>query len=214
MTLGDMREAERKERDLQRENRNQELLKELLEKLDNPEIKFYDVNVDLEKYDEAGCVSLSFELKDGFKQEDDFYWEWNESVDDIADKIVKHILYIEQLRKDYPNYAAQNDYIQKHRKFFRKCKSSHSDCKEFYIKAELCGMLKLPNTTDCSFGGGDYEIKKTPKRVKDFKSNIDNLCLFMSDCIAELRQMKRGIEELEEDSKGERENDTFTSRNL
>ena len=143
MTLGDMREAERKERDLQRENRNQELLKELLEKLDNPEIKFYDVNVDLEKYDEAGCVSLSFELKDGFKQEDDFYWEWNESVDDIADKIVKHILYIEQLRKDYPNYAAQNDYIQKHRKFFRKCKSSHSDCKEFYIKAELCGMLKL-----------------------------------------------------------------------
>ena len=123
------------------------------------------------------------------------------------DDIVKHILYIEQLRKDYPNYAAQNDYIQKHRKFFRKCKSSHSDCEEFYIKAELCGMLKLPNTTDCGFGGGDYEIKKTPKRVKDFKSNIDNLCLFMSDCIAELRQMKHGIEELEEDSKGARENE-------
>lgn len=197
MTLGDMREAERKERDLQRENRNQELLKELLEKLDNPEIKFHDANVDLEKYDKAGCVSLSFELKDGFKQEDDFYWEWNESVDDIADKIVKHILYIEQLRKDYPNYAAQNDYIQYHRKFFRKCTSAHSDCEEFYIKAELCRMLKLPNTTDCSFGGGDYEIKKTPKRVKDFKDNIDKICLFMSDCIAELRQMKRGIEAIE-----------------
>lgn len=41
--------------------------------------------------------------------------------------------------------------------------------------------------------------KKTPKRVKDFKSNIDNLCLFMSDCIAELRQMKREIEEIEEE---------------
>lgn len=33
--------------------------------------------------------------------------------------------------------------------------------------------------------------------TKNFKNNIDNLCLFMSDCIAELRQMKREIEEIE-----------------
>lgn len=197
LTFGDIKKADAEERELQKEKRNKELLQQLCKQLENPEIKFSDVDIDFEKYEDAGYVTLSFELKDGFKQEDDLRWRWDESVEDVASKITKYILYIQQLRTTYPDYAVQNDYIQSHRRFFRKCKSSHSNCEEFYVKAELCGMLKLPNTTDCSCGGGDYEIKRTPKRVKDFKNNIDNICLFMSDCIAELRQMKREIEEIE-----------------
>lgn len=197
MTLGNMREADREERNLQRAKRNKELLEELYKNLNSSEIKFSDVNVDTEKYDEAGSVSLSFELKDGFKQQDNFYWEWNESIKEISDTIIKHCLYIQKLREEYPSYAMQNDYIQGHRVFNRSCKLAHSNTKTFVIVSELCGKLKLPNSTDYSCGGGDYEFKKTPERVRDFKKNVDNICLFMSDCIAELRQMKREIEELE-----------------
>lgn len=95
------------------------------------------------------------------------------------------------MRKQYPSYARQNDHIQKYRKYQRACKLYDDGYrKDAYLKAELCEYLKLPNTTDCSVGGGDYEIKKTPKRVRDFNENIDRLCLFLSDCIAELRGMK------------------------
>ena len=68
---------------------------------------------------------------------------------------------------------------------------------EVRLLAELCGYLKLPNTTSCGFGGGDYEIKKTPRRVKDFNENIDRLCLFFADCIGELRGMKLKEDESE-----------------
>lgn len=197
MTLGDMREADRKERELQREKRGKELLRALCKQLDNSEIKFSNVSADLEKYDEAGSVSLTFELKDGFKQEEDFYWKWNESIEDIADRILERCLYVQRLRTEYPNFAVQNDYIQNHRLFNKSCKLSHGNNKKFVIVSELCESLKLPNTTDYSCVGGDYELKRTPQRVRDFKDNIDSICLFMSDCIAELRQMKREIEEIE-----------------
>src|SRR5699024_5743049 len=111
-----------------------ELLQELCERLSNSEIKFSDVDIDFEKYEDAGYITLSFELKDGFKQEDDFRWRWDESVEDVAIKITKYILYIQQLRTTYPDYAVQNDYIQNHRRFFRKCNLLIATAKNFMLK--------------------------------------------------------------------------------
>ena len=120
LTFRDIKKADAEERELQKEKRNNELLQELCKQLENPEIKFSDVDIDFEKYEDAGYITLSFELKDGFKQENDFRWRWDESVEDVTSKITKYILYIQQLRTTYPDYAVQNDYIQSHRRFFRK----------------------------------------------------------------------------------------------
>ena len=98
MTFGDIKKADTEERELQKEKRTKELLQELCERLSNSEIKFSDVDIDFEKYEDAGYITLSFELKDGFKQEDDFRWRWDESVEDVASKITKYILYIQMTK--------------------------------------------------------------------------------------------------------------------
>ena len=61
------------------------------------------------------------------------------------------------------------------------------DC---YFTVNLASYLKLPNTTSCSCGGGDYEIKRTPKRVEEYNKNIDVVIDNLLDCIAELKMKK------------------------
>lgn len=53
MTFGDIKKADAEERELQKEKRNKELLQQLCRQLENPEIKFSDVDIDFEKYDDA-----------------------------------------------------------------------------------------------------------------------------------------------------------------
>lgn len=191
MTYGDIKNKDYEERKQINEKRNLELLKDLNEGFQKIGYEFSNVSVDFEKYEEAGEVRYDFKLSDGYIQTDSAYWKWDESVSDIVLNIKRHVEYIEKLRLDYPEYALHNDHIQKYRKFERTCKlTDNGFSREAHISALLCGYLKLPNTTECSVGGGDYELLRTPQRVDDFNNNIDTLCLFLIDCIGELRGMK------------------------
>lgn len=191
MTYGDIKNKDYEERKQINEKRNSELLKELNDGLQESEYEFSNVSVDFEKYEEAGEVRYDFRLSDGYSQTDSAYWRWDESVSDIIQYIKRHVEYIEKLRQDYPEYASHNDHIQKYRKFERTCKLTNNGfTREANVSALLCGYLKLPNTTECGVGGGDYELRRTPQRVEDFNNNIDTLCLFLADCIGDLRGMK------------------------
>ena len=198
MTYGDIKNADYEERKHRKAEREKEVFDTLNRLLVESGYEVSGIDINFEKYEEAGSIGYHFKLSDGFEQEDSHYWEWQESVEEAAEKIKKHIDYISELRKQYPEFAKQNDYIQEHRKYGRVCKLyDEGYLREVRLLAELCGYLKLPNTTSCGFGGGDYEIKKTPRRVKDFNENIDRLCLFLADCIGELRGMKLKEDESE-----------------
>lgn len=194
-TLEDIFKEDIKELDARAEERRKDVANALACEI-GKQAKTFDISEIIIKYsqdidDGNTKVSYKFLLQDGYSDSDYMFWKWDESIERLASKIVDYISYIEELRMKYPVLAKQNDHIQKFRDFTRNCKIKHNGYTyNGTVHAELCGYLKLPNTTSCSCGGGDYELRRTPGRVKDFNDNIDTLCLFLSDCIAELRTMK------------------------
>lgn len=151
------------------------------------------------KYLEAGNYEISFEfVKNNFSQTETFLWDFDEELETVGEHIKKQVLYIAELREKFPEYAVLNDYIQAHRKF-EKTISLYDEYSNSTatVRAELTSYLKLPNETSCGFGGGDYQIKKTPKRVEIFKNNINTLINCFLDYIAELRGVAKGLDELE-----------------
>ncbi|EOS47157.1 hypothetical protein C810_01473 [Lachnospiraceae bacterium A2] len=191
MTYGDIKNADYEEIKQRKAEREKEVLEALNNLLSESGYEVFGIDINFERYKESGSISYRFKLSDGFEQEDIHRWHWKESIEEAVEKIKKRIDYIVELRQQYPDLARQNDYIQKHREYGRICKLYDEDSpREVRLQAELCGYLKLPNTTNYSVGGGDYELKKTPRRVKDFNGNIDRLCLFLADCIGELKRMK------------------------
>ena len=191
MTFGEIKNTDYEMRKEQQAKREEEL-KQILEKcLDDIGCDVSNVSINFEAYKEAGSVSYTFKLDDGFTDDDSICWDWDKSAEDLADSIKSRIDYIVKLRNQYPEYAEVNDYIQERRLFEKKCDLRHNGyLYPCTIKANLCGYLKLPNTTDCSCGGGDYEIKRTPGRLEDFNKNIDTLCIFLAGCISDLQNMK------------------------
>lgn len=186
MTLREMRKLEFEEMQERREKEKEELRKQLEESLKDESIEV----VSLKEYDDSYKVVIAFTL-DGFRQEDDLYWNIDDSREDFVNKTKKHIDYIKELREQYPEYCKQNDYIQTKRDFYKKFTLTHMGYKRTYeLKLKLADYLKLPNTTSCSFGGGDYEIRRTPQRVEEFNKNIDIAIDALLDCIAELKQRK------------------------
>lgn len=200
MTYGEILNADNKEAEMRKNEREKEVYETLKNILYQADYEVTEIKIFFQEYEEAGKIEYHFILSDGYEQDDSYYWSWEETVEKASERIKKHIDYIAQLRKQYPEYAAWNDHIQKFREYEKECvlldRGYERTAK---ISAELCGYLKLPNTTSCSFGGGDYEIKKTPQRVKDFNENIDKLCLFLADCISELRGLKVKSEVMKDD---------------
>lgn len=192
MTFRDIATSDYELRKELKRKRESEILELLKRELSESEFVFSSVSIAFENKDrEAGLVKYEFTLPDGFSQQDSCFWAWDVSVEDIVERIVKNVSYIEKLREEYPEFAKANDLIQAKRKYDRTVNLSHFGyIHQAKLSADLCDYMKLPNLTSCSFGGGDYEIKRTPKRVSDFNQNIDILCNFLVDCIAELRTMK------------------------
>lgn len=150
------------------------------------------------KYREAGNYEISYEFtKDNFSQTETSIWDYDEEFEVVAERIKKKILYIAELREKFPEYAVLNDYIQANRKFEKIIELEEKNYNWATVCAELTSYLKLPNTTSCGFGGGEYEIKRTPKRVEIFKNNINTLINCFIDYIAELRGIAKGLEEIE-----------------
>lgn len=153
----------------------------------------FDVEViSLKENSEDWTLSVKYRFTlDGYTQEDVSFWQGDESIEDFYSKVKKHIDYIRALREQYPEYCQQNDYIQNHSNFQKSLQLTHMGYKRQYsFCVQLADYLKLPNATSCSFGGGDYEIKRTPQRVAEYNQNIDRTIDFLLDCIAELRGMK------------------------
>lgn len=186
MTLGEIRDLEYEELQKRREKERDEIEKSLEETLNTESIEVISINSSSDGYK----VIIAFTL-DGFRQEDDFYWNLDESREDFVNKVNKYINYIKELREKYPEYCKQNDYIQTNSKFYKEINLTHMGYKRtFSLDLQLADYLKLPNTTSCSFGGGDYQIKRTPQRVKEYNKNIDIAIDVLLDCIAELKQRK------------------------
>lgn len=186
MTLREMRDLEYEELQKRREKEREEIKQSLEEALNAESIELLSIDSSSDGYK----VVVAFTL-DGFRQEDGFYWDLDESREDFTNKVKKHIDYIKELREQYPEYCKQNDYIQTNRDFYKKITLTHMGYKRTYeLKLELADYLKLPNTTSCSVGGGDYEIRRTPQRVEEFNKNIDIAIDALLDCIAELKQRK------------------------
>lgn len=186
MTLREMRKLEFEEMQERREKEKEELRKQLEESLKDESIEV----VSLKEYDDSYKVVIAFTL-DGFRQEDDLYWNIDDSREDFVNKTKKHIDYIKELREQYPEYCKQNDFIQTNSRFKKEFNLTHMGYgRKFYLELRLADYLKLPNTTSCGFGGGDYEIKRTPKRLEEYNKNIDIVIDTLLDCIAELKQRK------------------------
>ena len=188
MTLAEKREKEYQEMRERKEEEHLELEQQLKDALSLESIEFLSLKENSENWN---CtVKLAFTL-DGYRQEDDFYWTSDESQETFIQHVKNRIDYIKELRTKYPDYCKQNDYIQTNSKFCKKILLTHmSYNREFYFDIQLADYLKLPNQTYCSFGGGDYEIKRTPKRVEEFNKNIDITIDALLDCISELKQKK------------------------
>jgi hypothetical protein len=186
MTLGEKREQEYNELQERREKEKGELQNELESSLNDELIEILSIK----EIDDGYRVNLVFTL-DGFSQKDDFYWNVNDSQEDFINNVKGKIEYIKELRGQYLDYCKKNDYIQTNSEFRKEIALTHMGYeKSFYIDIRLADYLKLPNTTSCSVGGGDYEIKRTPKRVSEYNNNIDITIDALLDCIAELKQKK------------------------
>jgi hypothetical protein len=188
MTLAEKREREYKEIQERKEKERLELEQQMREALTHDSIELLSIKENGEDYSLIVCLAFTL---DGYRQEDEFYWSADESQEAFIQHVKDRIDYIKELRAKYPDYCKQNDYIQIHSKFHKTITLTHMGYKrEFYLNIQLADYLKLPNTTSCGFGGGDYEIKRTPKRVEEFNRNIDITIDALLDCIAELKQKK------------------------
>lgn len=136
-------------------------------------------------------VYYTYILDDNYTDTDTSFWQANQSLEDFVQNIKRHVNYIIELRQKYAEYAKKNDYIQRNRRFDKEIMLYDEGYPtKVNMSLKLCGYLKLPNTTECSVGGGDYEIKRTPQRFQDFIENIDRLTEFFIDCISDLRVLK------------------------
>jgi hypothetical protein len=188
MTLEEKRKQEYKELQERKEKERLELEQQLREALSLESIEFLSLKENGEDW--SSTVKLAFTL-DGYRQEDDFYWSADKSQEAFIQQVKDRIDYIKELRSKYPDYCKQNDYIQKNSKFHKTITLTHMGYKkEFYFNIQLADYMKLPNTTNCGFGGGDYQIKRTPQRVEEFNRNIDITIDILLDCISELKQKK------------------------
>ena len=139
-------------------------------------------------------IKYSFVLEDGYAENGFGLWNYDEDILSFTQAQKNTLEYIKKLRNEFPIQTIQHDYIQKNREYKKELKIVHSGYNQnSFIRIELCGYLKLPNTTNCSCGGGDYQIKRTPERVRDFKDNIDRTIDSLLDVISDLKKLKNEV---------------------
>lgn len=188
MTREEIRNREQEQLKERKENEQKEIEDSLKKSLASNNITVTALSDEDENYN----IMVSFDfILDGYTQRDEMLWKSYESIDEFTEKVKSYINYIKQLREKYPKYSKQNDYIQTNRHFNRHLELTHMGYKRDYdFTIDLADYMKLPNKTSTGFGGGDYEIKRTPQRVEEYNNNIDKTINFLIDCITELKQRK------------------------
>lgn len=81
MTYGDIKNADYEEREKRKAEREKEVSETLNSLLLESGYEVSIIDINFEKYDEAGSIDYRFKLSDGFEQEDSHYWGWQESVE-------------------------------------------------------------------------------------------------------------------------------------
>lgn len=187
MKLREIKEKEYADLQARKQKEMQEIEGYINNSLTNENFKVLSIK---DSEDDSLNIDAEFTL-DEYTQNDTLYWGYSEDIEEFVQKVKRRIDYIKKLRADYPDFCKQNDFIQSNRNYTKTLSLTHMGYeRNFGFTLELADYLKLPNTTSCSTGGGDYEIKRTPKRVEEYNKNIDTAVDFLIDCIAELRSKK------------------------
>ena len=163
---------------------------ELKEIIESQLLEFNVVVLNIKNRDDYMEISYTYTMNE-HTEKDSSYWNYDDSIETLIGQIKRHLNYIKELRDKYPLFVKQNDFIQSKRiyeKTINLKNGSYDRIQNF--KIELCEYLKLPNTKIGSYGGGDYDIKQTPKRVKEYNTNIERTVMFLIDVISELNSMK------------------------
>lgn len=150
----------------------------------NDKTEYYNILYDL-VIDE----SIDFVQKDN-----SYHWYYNESLDTAVENIIKENNYILELYSKYKSNCLMNEFIQKHLVYEKHIVSNIY--KKGIIRFELGNLLILPNTTSCSCGGGDYEVRKVPEKANEFINNIDNYITCLIDAVTDLNTIKKEFTEL------------------
>lgn len=145
------------------------------------------------------CYNILYDLVidesiDFIQKDNSYHWDYNESLDTVVENIIKTNNYILELYSKYKGNCLMNDFIQKHLVYEKNITSNIY--KKGVIRFELGDLLILPNTTNFSCGGGDYEVKRVPKKANEFLSNIDNYINSLIDTITDLNNIKKEFNEL------------------
>lgn len=116
----------------------------------------------------------------GYEYNGTNWLRYDEHINDFVAKVASHFDYIKKLWNDYSEFCKVNEILQ----------SVRILNVEKIGNIELTGRLTLPNTTNNSCGGGDYEVKRTPNRVNEFFENIDKYTAVFSKAITDLHELK------------------------
>lgn len=139
-------------------------------------------------------VIISYNVN-GFDYEEDSYLGYSEEISDFVARNNKKIDYIAQLWQDYPEFCEATERLRKYSLFSIRGVNEH---------LMLTDKLILPsritfNQNDtfrsggASFGGGDYEVKRTPERVRKYIANSDKLISILEESLSELKRRKEEI---------------------
>jgi len=117
----------------------------------------------------------------GYEYQNTNWLKYDEQISAFVCKVASCYDYIQKLWTDYPEYCKVNEILQT----LRTLKV------EGIGNIKLAGRLTLPNTTDNSVGGGDYDVKRVPNNVNDFFENIDKYTSLFSKTITDLQDIKK-----------------------
>ena len=175
-----------------KELENDLILAEILK--NNPKFSVVAIN----KTENGLRISKRYSVN-GFDFEDDGYVDYGTEIRDFVLRANRTVEYIEKLWKDYPEFCEATEILRKY-SIFSIPKVNHS--------LMLTDKLILPNVVSYnqtntfssgggSCGGGDYEVKRTPERVKKYLANSDKLIDILEKSVLELRKRRKEVASLQ-----------------
>ncbi len=168
------------------------ILAEILK--NNPRFSVTAIN----KTDDGLRISKKYSVN-GFDFEDDGYINYEEEISIFVLSANRTVEYIEKLWKDYPEFCEATERLREY---------SFFSIPGVNTRLMLTDQLILPsrvtyNQTNTfsggggGCGGGDYEVKRTPQRVKKYIENSDKLIYILEKSLLELKKRRKEVASLQ-----------------